>query len=399
MYSSSQHRQEQRHSPAPIVLEYPATSSFSDDTVDQELSASLRSLSSFRSQITPGVPPVIVSPSSSFKATSLPGVEDSSSSMDADFDLEPLPVDYDATAGSGSSSSPWDSFRFHGPLHIVAPPPPRRRVRFNVDEAGVEAIPSTSPLDLVHSTMSNRIRKRPASPPPQEKDICSSLWYNITDLEQFRNEARDLSRNLRNQMSEAMDVSCHNNHAVPRPLLVPPMFLEQASLSWATTTRGLEQRSCLERQRRKFIANKCILRAAAAAQQQQQQQRPGGWPERLAEIAQKCTQWAVLVARQEGERDVIRAYGTEQDEQHIGQPELLRPIPPPAWKRPNAAAAATAASLRTNVVDDSEEERTSTVSEEEDEEVIGAVNVGDYQHKKARTMEPDSVMEPLPWKP
>jgi hypothetical protein len=393
MYSSSQHRQEQRHSPAPVVLQYPATSSFSDDTVDQELSASLRSLGSFRSQITPGVSPVIVSPSSSFKASSLPGVEDSSSSMDADFDLEPLPVDYDATSGSGNSSSPWDSFRFHGPLHTVAPPPPRRRVRFNVDEVGVEAIPSTSPLDLVHSTMSNRIRKRPASPPPQEKDICSSLWYNIADLEQFRNEARDLSRNLRNQMSEAMDVSYHNNHAVPRPLLVPPLFLEQASLSWATTTRGLEQRSCLERQRRKFIANKCILRAAAAAQQQQQQQRPGGWPERLAEIAQKCTQWAVRVARQEGERDVIRAYGTEQDEQHIGQPELLRPIPPPAWKRPNAAT------LRTDVVDDSEEERTSTVSEEEDEEVIDAVNVDDYQHKKARTMEPDSIMEPLPWKP
>merc|ERR1712179_746299 len=61
----------------------------------------------------------------------------------------------------------------------------------------------------------------------------------------------------------------------------------------------VESRACLERQRRKLLATKCIVRAA------QQCQLRG---DRLAALAYKCTRWASILAQEEATRDFQRAY-------------------------------------------------------------------------------------------
>jgi hypothetical protein len=141
----------------------------------------------------------------------------------------------------------------------------RRRVSFSGSTC---VIPITSPLDRLSS---------------QEQ---SALWYHVTDLDHFRTEVRDLCRKMR---------------VSTEPVLSSTVGTSTYSLGAHFHTRGLEQRACLERQRRKYLAARCILRAQSKVES----------GEHLAIIAHKCTAWATILAREEAARDVIRAYGPE----------------------------------------------------------------------------------------
>jgi hypothetical protein len=142
----------------------------------------------------------------------------------------------------------------------------RRRVTFSEQHNSV--IPSTSPLDHL-------------STPEQ-----STLWYHVTDLDHFRTQVRDLCRQMR---------------VSTEPVGSSTVGTSTYSLGAHFHTRGLEQRACLERQRRKYLAARCILRAQSKVESE----------EHLAVIAHKCTAWATVLAREEAARDVIRAYGPE----------------------------------------------------------------------------------------
>lgn len=141
-----------------------------------------------------------------------------------------------------------------------------KRVRFAAD---VSVSSSPSPLDQLESEVTS----------------YSELWYQLSDLAMFRDEARLLCRAMRRQDEEEPSYN-------PRLLC----------LSRHEQTRGLEQRSCLERQRRKYLASRFILRAA----------QQGKSPRQLAAISQRITAWAAELAVQEAERDFVRAYAQSE---------------------------------------------------------------------------------------
>jgi hypothetical protein len=159
---------------------------------------------------------------------------------------------------------------FLEPTVAEDPPVSHRRVGFS---DAVEVIASASPLDLLE---------------PQER---SCIWYEARDLDDFRTEARDLCRQMRSNMAQE-DMNNTNStldNFLPR--------VSGVSLARDNQTRGLEQRSCLERQRRRYLANKCIVRAQYKLT-----------PERLSALSQKCTHWAQNLATEEAARDFVRAY-------------------------------------------------------------------------------------------
>mmetsp|Transcript_7491 Transcript_7491/g.15643 ORF Transcript_7491/g.15643 Transcript_7491/m.15643 type:complete len:144 (-) Transcript_7491:85-516(-) len=69
-------------------------------------------------------------------------------------------------------------------------------------------------------------------------------------------------------------------------------------------SRGLEQRACLERQRRKFISIRFIVKSQSLHD-----------PNTLAALSQKCTQWASQLAVQEATRDHDRAMSSDEEEE------------------------------------------------------------------------------------
>lgn len=107
----------------------------------------------------------------------------------------------------------------------------------------------------------------------------SDLWYQAKDLAEFREEARNLCRRL----------TCPD----PRP--------------YAGNTRGLEQRLCPERKRRKYISNRCIVYASKKIC------GSNSWDaDRLAALCQKINEWATELAVIEGARDFDRAWREER---------------------------------------------------------------------------------------
>lgn len=198
-----------------------------------------------------------------------------------------------------------------------------------------------------HNNTHSRRGPRPLSPPsPLDRfDDCASsdMWYGPADLDAFRNEARVHCRRLREEQqllqqqqqqqqqqqllqaaensecyaSDSSSSSSSEGSAVVRPSkkhlqlmdlggkLVHDDNEKSENNSSAEDddeddrrhSRGLEQRCCLERQRRKYLTNRCIVRA-------QKQLTPG----QLAELARRCTLWASALAVEEGRRDYIRAY-------------------------------------------------------------------------------------------
>ena len=132
----------------------------------------------------------------------------------------------------------------------------------------VNIIPSISPLDIIESSR------------------LSDLWYDVYELDDFRTEVRELCRSMRTHCTQGPDAKvCMFTHTCQ--------------------SRGLEQRSCLERQRRKYLTMKCVVRGQHGLDE-----------ERLAQLSLRCTKWASELAVEEAARDFVHAY-------YEGEPEAL----------------------------------------------------------------------------
>lgn len=101
-----------------------------------------------------------------------------------------------------------------------------------------------------------------------------AVWYEQSEIEHFRSEARYLSRNLR----------------------------EMPSIRDQVYVRGLELRASPARQQRKFLAVKLITRAQVRIVD----------PLRLAAVYSKCSEWSRDVAILEGQRDFFEVYNPER---------------------------------------------------------------------------------------
>lgn len=165
------------------------------------------------------------------------------------------------------------------------------------------AIPSVSPVNTPPQQQQKRVRfefvlDECISPHPldyPEPVQQSSLWYKKTDLVFFRDEARVICRNMRLRCpASSVYESCNGSDNNNRACKVQPC------MSFDEETRGLESRSCLERQRRKFISGKVIVKAASS---------DVGDEESLAVLARKCTYWASVLAYEEALRDYALVYG------------------------------------------------------------------------------------------
>lgn len=139
----------------------------------------------------------------------------------------------------------------------VDSPEPDRKVGF-ADHAKI--IPSVSPLDIIESSQ------------------LSDLWYDVYELDDFRTEVRELCRSMRTHCTQGPDSKV-------------------CTFSQSYETRGCEARSCLERQRRKYLTMKCVVRGQHGLDE-----------ERLAQLSLRCTKWAAELAVEEGARDFAYAY-------------------------------------------------------------------------------------------
>jgi hypothetical protein len=109
------------------------------------------------------------------------------------------------------------------------------------------------------------------------QEQADQIWYPSSDLELFKVEARILCRRLREEQEESNENA--SNVQVPIP-------------------RGLEQRVCGQRQRRRYLALRCVLKA--------QQKCPCS--DFMGRVARKCTQWATDIAHLEGQHDYCDVY-------------------------------------------------------------------------------------------
>jgi hypothetical protein len=86
------------------------------------------------------------------------------------------------------------------------------------------------------------------------------------------------------------------------------------SLAVSDATRGLESRSCPERQRRKYLTIRYVLHVARSLQQQQQPVAPSA-DTVVASRARICSQWATQLAFAEAQCDYWRAYHDDDDDE------------------------------------------------------------------------------------
>ena len=145
----------------------------------------------------------------------------------------------------------------------------RKRVSFSPALNSVSA--SVSPLEVPAKFSDEIVRHE-------------DLWYSEADLRDMRDQARQLSMMLRQ----------HSN-----------------SEETMAESRGLEQRSCIERQRRKFIAIKCIVRYASSQKQLEVT------PVQLANYAHRFTHWAQVLAHKTAVLDSLAVSGSTR----IGTPD------------------------------------------------------------------------------
>lgn len=101
----------------------------------------------------------------------------------------------------------------------------------------------------------------------------TTRWYTPEELDAWRTAARVECRSL-------------------------PVRPGTCSLSFDAESRGLEQRACRERQRRRFLVLHCIAKQA-----------PTTDSSTLAALSTKCTQYATQLAVEEAARDFYNAYG------------------------------------------------------------------------------------------
>jgi hypothetical protein len=150
------------------------------------------------------------------------------------------------------------------------------------------------------------------------------LWYSADDLDGYKTQARTISRKLRQpEETETLSGSTNTNTLGSSDTIygsVSPHSFESIStqrggeeddpdkkpaavdgvsdVTCDGESRGLEHRVCLNRQRHKYLAIRCTLKA-------QMQSR---CPDFIARISSKCTQWAKEIAVAEADRDFCEAY-------------------------------------------------------------------------------------------
>jgi hypothetical protein len=123
------------------------------------------------------------------------------------------------------------------------------------------------------------------------------LWYSPMEMKVIKNRTRVLCHYLAHQKK----VTASNlGHKV--------LTNDQPTLSNCPQTRGLEYYICNERRRRKYFTKKFILQAAEDIRHLPYAN------EKLAELAKECNKWATKLAIEEGRRDYINAYHTNDED-------------------------------------------------------------------------------------
>ena len=113
------------------------------------------------------------------------------------------------------------------------------------------------------------------------------IWYQEREMKAFRSEAKELS----------LFIKRHKKCNRDCPVLCCMMATKDGC------TRGLEQRVCLERQRRRYLGNRGIIAAHKSMQYS---------PDRLARLASKCNRWASRIAVAEAAHDFFQAYDNDE---------------------------------------------------------------------------------------
>jgi hypothetical protein len=150
------------------------------------------------------------------------------------------------------------------------------------------------------------------------------LWYSAEDLDGYKTQARTISRKLRQPDEAETLIGSANSNKLGSTDTISGSFHPHSFESIPTQregeeddqdkkpaavdcplevtcdgeSRGLEHRVCLNRQRHKYLAIRCTLKA-------QMQSR---CPDFIARISSKCTEWAKEIAVAEADRDFCEAY-------------------------------------------------------------------------------------------
>jgi hypothetical protein len=163
-----------------------------------------------------------------------------------------------------------------------------RRVRFQVR---VDTCTLPSPLDVMESSSNNNSRA----------EVKRMFWYDLSDIQTFRQEARILCQQMR---MEIPILSPNSDSAGDDKNDLQTQIQQTASSSHVALddeyTRGLELYSCLERKRRRHLANKYILRAASELALCE--------AEKLASVSRQLSLWASTLAIEEADRDYHQAW-------------------------------------------------------------------------------------------
>lgn len=130
-----------------------------------------------------------------------------------------------------------------------------------------------------------------------DEEVKSAGWYNKSELDEMRFEARDVCRQVRNEDMISSSNCSNDNEIQLKQQKVRPL------LSFNEETRGLEYRICIERQRCKYLVGQFVLTAASKLKLNQ--------PKHIAKLAwasSRVTRYATKIAIEEASRDYICVY-------------------------------------------------------------------------------------------
>jgi hypothetical protein len=160
--------------------------------------------------------------------------------------------------------------------------------------------------------MSQQQQQRRTSHLPSPLDVISNraeakqlFWYNLSDIQAFRHEARILCQHMRNEGRDDQnnkDLLRFVTQTVKLPLDNDTDDDDDSSVSY---TRGLELYSCLERRRRRHLAKRYILRAASELSTSSSACCQA---EKLANVSRTLSGWASTLAIEEANRDYYQAW-------------------------------------------------------------------------------------------
>jgi hypothetical protein len=190
-----------------------------------------------------------------------------------------------------------------------------------------------------------------------------SLWYSSNELNQMKNAVRAFCLKIRNERQdfpfersnnlEEKDEQTKNDNDLMKcepddnqneikeeksaqDLSIPNVIVnvndlnkkknkKKPMMALDSKSRGLEPRICIERQRRRFISTRYVVKLSSQILKQQEQFKSyndyvhyyndnhRSFCEKLANVSMKLTRWATQLAIMEASRDYIRAYGNDEN--------------------------------------------------------------------------------------